>query len=157
MSGRSPRKALSPFSPPSGHAESTVVRLFVLLISFHAMCISLMTVTLSAPSQAAFDQRILSSVCFFATDIHSASLGKGKSDDTLARVKKGDLTGKGELVVSPPSRINSLFLLIIFPPDDFRQTGICTPFLMKRWYTLKPIARRTVMSLVKAATLSGPL
>jgi len=49
--------------------------------------------------RAAFDQRILSSVCFFATDIHSASLGKGKSDDTLARVKKGDLTGKGELVM----------------------------------------------------------
>ena len=43
---------------------------------------------------------MLSSVCFFATDIHSATLGKGKNDDTLVRVKKGDLKGKGELVVS---------------------------------------------------------
>ncbi|KIL70782.1 hypothetical protein M378DRAFT_1036052 [Amanita muscaria Koide BX008] len=48
---------------------------------------------------AAFDDRVLASVCFFATDIHSATLGKGKNDDTLARVRKGDLTGKGELVM----------------------------------------------------------
>ena len=50
--------------------------------------------------QAAFDQRVLASVCFFATDVHSASLGKGKSDDTLIKVRNGDLAGKGELVVS---------------------------------------------------------
>ena len=50
--------------------------------------------------QAAFDPRVLASVCFFATDIHSATLGKGKTDDTLARVRQGDLTGKAELVVS---------------------------------------------------------
>ncbi|KAL5495237.1 hypothetical protein ACEPAI_700 [Sanghuangporus weigelae] len=48
---------------------------------------------------AAFDSRVLSSVCFFATDIHSATLGKGKNDDTLARVRNGDLKGKGELVM----------------------------------------------------------
>jgi hypothetical protein len=51
--------------------------------------------------RAAFDHRVLSSVCFFATDIHSATLGTG--DDSLARVRKGDLAGKGELVVSPHS------------------------------------------------------
>ncbi|KAF9531968.1 dienelactone hydrolase [Crepidotus variabilis] len=49
--------------------------------------------------RAAFDRRVLSSVCFFATDIHSASLGKGKNDDTLIRVRNGDLSGKGELVM----------------------------------------------------------
>ena len=49
--------------------------------------------------RAAFDQRVLSSVCFFATDIHSATLGKGKQDDTMVRIKKGDLSGKGELVM----------------------------------------------------------
>ena len=38
-------------------------------------------------------------MCFFATDIHSATLGKGKSDDTLIRVRNGDLKGKAELVV----------------------------------------------------------
>ncbi|KAH7100172.1 dienelactone hydrolase [Auriculariales sp. MPI-PUGE-AT-0066] len=48
--------------------------------------------------RAAFDPRVLSSVCFFATDIHSASLGKG-GDDSLVRVKNGDMTGKGELVM----------------------------------------------------------
>jgi len=36
---------------------------------------------------------------FFATDIHSATLGKGKNDDSLIRVRRGDLTGKGELVM----------------------------------------------------------
>ncbi|EJF66652.1 dienelactone hydrolase [Dichomitus squalens] len=49
--------------------------------------------------RAAFDKRVLSSVCFFGTDIHSATLGKGKNDNSLARVRNGDLTGKGELVM----------------------------------------------------------
>ncbi|PCH33594.1 dienelactone hydrolase [Wolfiporia cocos MD-104 SS10] len=49
--------------------------------------------------RAAFDARVLASVCFFATDIHSATLGKGQNDDTLVRVRNGDLTGKGELVM----------------------------------------------------------
>ncbi|TCD71484.1 hypothetical protein EIP91_008864 [Steccherinum ochraceum] len=49
--------------------------------------------------RAAFDPRVLSSVCFFGTDIHSATLGKGKNDDSLAKVRNGDLTGKGELVM----------------------------------------------------------
>ncbi|TFY69737.1 hypothetical protein EVJ58_g244 [Rhodofomes roseus] len=48
--------------------------------------------------RAAFDPRILSSVCWFATDVHSATLGKGKNDDSLVRVRNGDLTGK-ELVM----------------------------------------------------------
>jgi carboxymethylenebutenolidase len=39
-------------------------------------------------------------VCFFATDIHSATLGRSKKDDSLVRVRKGDLTGKGELMVN---------------------------------------------------------
>jgi carboxymethylenebutenolidase len=49
--------------------------------------------------RAAFDSRVLAAFCFFATDIHSATLGKGKQDDSLLKVKKGDLTGKGELVM----------------------------------------------------------
>jgi len=49
--------------------------------------------------RAAFDTRVLASVCFFATDIHSASLGKGKPDDTLTKVRNGELTGKGEVVM----------------------------------------------------------
>ncbi|KDR85041.1 hypothetical protein GALMADRAFT_107680 [Galerina marginata CBS 339.88] len=49
--------------------------------------------------RAAFDPRVLSTVCFFATDIHSASLGKGNNDDTLIKVQKGDLKGKGEIVM----------------------------------------------------------
>ncbi|EMD41825.1 dienelactone hydrolase [Gelatoporia subvermispora B] len=49
--------------------------------------------------RAAFDSRVLASVCFFATDVHSATLGKGKNDDSLLRVQNGGLTGKGELVM----------------------------------------------------------
>lgn len=48
--------------------------------------------------RAAFDARVRAAVCFFATDIHSATLGKG-GDNSLARVKKGDLTGKGEVLM----------------------------------------------------------
>ncbi|KIK82927.1 hypothetical protein PAXRUDRAFT_832118 [Paxillus rubicundulus Ve08.2h10] len=49
--------------------------------------------------RAAFDPRVLSSVCFFATDVHSATLGEGQADDSLERVRKGDMAGKGELVM----------------------------------------------------------
>ncbi|KAG9324320.1 hypothetical protein KVV02_006566 [Mortierella alpina] len=36
--------------------------------------------------RAAFDPRVLASVCYFATDIHSETLGKGKKSNSLARV-----------------------------------------------------------------------
>jgi len=48
--------------------------------------------------RAAFDPRVLAAVCFFATDIHGATLGKG-GDDSMERVRAGELTGKGELVM----------------------------------------------------------
>lgn len=31
--------------------------------------------------------------------VHSATLGKGKKDDTLVRIRNGDLTGKGEVTL----------------------------------------------------------
>lgn len=74
--------------------------------------------------QAAFDPRVLSSVCFFATDIHSATLGKGKNDDSLTRVRKGDLTNKGELVVRvSPMRAARQVQLRHIHADDIRQAG----------------------------------
>lgn len=45
--------------------------------------------------RAAFDPRVLAAVSFFGTDIHSETLGKGKSSDSLKRVKEI----KGELVM----------------------------------------------------------
>jgi len=45
--------------------------------------------------RAAFDSRVLAAVCFFGTDIHSETLGKGKKSDSLKRVR--DI--KGELVM----------------------------------------------------------
>ena len=45
--------------------------------------------------RCALDPRVVSAICYFATDIHSATLGKGKKDDSLARAK--DI--KGELVM----------------------------------------------------------
>ena len=43
--------------------------------------------------RAAMNPGVLAGVCFYATDIHKRSLGKGKSDDTLDRVKeiKGEM------------------------------------------------------------------
>jgi carboxymethylenebutenolidase len=35
--------------------------------------------------RAAMNPDVLATVCFYATDIHSGSLGKGKADDSLAR------------------------------------------------------------------------
>ena len=59
----------------------------------------------------------MASFCYFATEyvdfhvlialhvelmpssVHSASLGKGKSDDTLIKIRNGDLTNKGEITM----------------------------------------------------------
>jgi len=38
--------------------------------------------------RAALDMRVAAAACFYATDLHTASLGQGKKDDTLARVKE---------------------------------------------------------------------
>lgn len=45
--------------------------------------------------RCAFDTRVAATVCYFATDIHSRSLGKGKDDDSLKRC--GEI--KGEVVM----------------------------------------------------------
>jgi carboxymethylenebutenolidase len=44
--------------------------------------------------RAALNSEIRAAACFYATDLHSASLGKGKNDDSLARA--GEI--KGELL-----------------------------------------------------------
>lgn len=44
--------------------------------------------------RAAMNPEVLATVCFYATDIHSGTLGKGKSDNSLARA--GEI--KGELL-----------------------------------------------------------
>jgi len=44
--------------------------------------------------RAAMNPDVLATVCFYATDIHSGTLGKGKNDDSLARA--GEI--KGELL-----------------------------------------------------------
>jgi carboxymethylenebutenolidase len=38
--------------------------------------------------RAALDPRVSAAACFYATDLHTATLGQGKKDDTLARVKE---------------------------------------------------------------------
>jgi len=45
--------------------------------------------------RCALDARVAATVCYFATDVHSHSLGEGKVDDSLKRV--GDI--KGEVVM----------------------------------------------------------
>lgn len=59
--------------------------------------------------RAAFDRRVRAAVCYFATDIHSATLGEGKKDDSLARIPeiKGELVmifGKRDNHVPPAGR-----------------------------------------------------
>jgi len=46
--------------------------------------------------RCAFDRRVLASVCYFATDIHSSTLGEGKKDDSIKRVK--DIKGETAMV-----------------------------------------------------------
>lgn len=44
--------------------------------------------------RAAFDPRVLASFCWFATDVHSSTLGKGKQDNSLAKVRAGELNAE---------------------------------------------------------------
>ncbi|EHY54303.1 hypothetical protein ABEF92_008755 [Exophiala dermatitidis] len=59
--------------------------------------------------RCALDPRVKAAVCYFATDIHSHSLGEGKQDDSLKRAKdiKGELVmifGKSDNHVPPEGR-----------------------------------------------------
>ena len=59
--------------------------------------------------RCALDKRISAAVCYFATDIHTHSLGAGKQDDSLQRAKdiKGELVmifGKKDTHVPPEGR-----------------------------------------------------
>ncbi|KAL1987538.1 hypothetical protein VTN96DRAFT_3465 [Rasamsonia emersonii] len=59
--------------------------------------------------RCALDQRVKAAVCYFATDIHSATLGEGKNDDSLKRAGeiKGELLmifGKNDTHVPPEGR-----------------------------------------------------
>ncbi|KAH0541874.1 hypothetical protein FGG08_003679 [Glutinoglossum americanum] len=59
--------------------------------------------------RAALDPRVKAAVCYFATDIHSRSLGKGENDDSLERTGeiKGELAmifGKSDNHVPPEGR-----------------------------------------------------
>ena len=42
--------------------------------------------------RAALDPRVIASSCWYGTDLHTATLGKGQSDDTLAR--SGEITAE---------------------------------------------------------------
>lgn len=46
--------------------------------------------------RCALDKRVVASVCYFATDIHSRSLGEGGKDDSLERA--GEIGGEMVLV-----------------------------------------------------------
>ncbi|KAI4242820.1 MAG: hypothetical protein L6R42_010907, partial [Xanthoria sp. 1 TBL-2021] len=59
--------------------------------------------------RAAFDKRVAAAVCYFATDIHSHSLGEGKKDNSLERAGEimGELVmihGKSDPHVPPSGR-----------------------------------------------------
>jgi carboxymethylenebutenolidase len=59
--------------------------------------------------RCALDPRVVSAICYFATDVHSSTLGKGKNDNSLARTKdiKGELVmifGKMDNHVPPEGR-----------------------------------------------------
>jgi dienelactone hydrolase len=49
--------------------------------------------------RAALDPRVRAAVCYFATDIHSHSLGEGKNDNSLERA--GEIKGELAIVVTP--------------------------------------------------------
>ena len=57
--------------------------------------------------RAAFDTRVAAAVCYFATDIHSHSLGAGKNDDSLQRA--GEIRGEVVMVSFFPACLLAFF------------------------------------------------
>ncbi|EON66318.1 carboxymethylenebutenolidase [Coniosporium apollinis CBS 100218] len=76
--------------------------------------------------RCALDSRVSAAVCYFATDIHSHSLGEGKNDDSLARA--GDI--KGELVMIFGKKDNHV------PPEgrDLIRRTLTEKGLVFSWY-----------------------
>lgn len=87
--------------------------------------------------RCAFDKRIRAAVCYFATDIHSHTLGHGKNDDSLNRVK--DITGELIMVRSPQ-------------PTAQRTQKIITQDQLICLNSRRSSARKTPTSRPKAAT-----
>ena len=61
--------------------------------------------------RCAIDPRVASAVCYFATDVHSSTLGKGKKDDTITKMSsiKAELAlifGKMDNHVPPEGRVS---------------------------------------------------
>ncbi|DAA79437.1 carboxymethylenebutenolidase [Trichophyton mentagrophytes] len=80
--------------------------------------------------RCALDSRIQAAVCYFATDIHSHSLGEGKNDDSLQRA--GDI--KGELVMIFGKNDNH----VPAPGRDLirstlHEKGVCFSFYEAAW------------------------
>lgn len=73
--------------------------------------------------RAALDPRVHATVCYFATDIHSKSLGEGKNDDSLARTKEIN----GELIMVFLRSIFEIRLLILLI--------LCHRFLERKIHT----------------------
>jgi carboxymethylenebutenolidase len=59
--------------------------------------------------RAALDRRVAAAVCYFATDIHSRSLGAGEADDSLLRA----MEIKGELVMVIENNTKSYVWLLM--------------------------------------------
>jgi hypothetical protein len=104
--------------------------------------------------RCAFDKRIRAAVCYFATDIHSQTLGKGKNDDSIKRVK--DISG--ELIMVRFRRVPSIVYpqTNSFPPNspDLRQERHPRPTRGPRPHPQDPARRRRDILVLRAGV--GP-
>lgn len=67
--------------------------------------------------RAVFDPRVLASFCYFATDVHSSTLGAGSNDDTLERIRQKTIQGEVGMVfgkqVRNPNKKHSFFFFSV--------------------------------------------
>lgn len=94
--------------------------------------------------RCALDPRVISAICYFATDIHSKTLGLGKNDDSLARAKdiKGELImifGKMDNHVPPEGRdlirktLHDAGVTFSFYEPAWAQRECTPPFIDPYW------------------------
>lgn len=95
--------------------------------------------------RCALDKRVSAAVCYFATDIHAHSLGKGKNDDSLDRC--GEIAA--ELVMIFGKKDNHV------PPEgrDLIRKTMHEKGLTFSWYEVAWAQRMIFLSLLRSLAL----
>lgn len=98
--------------------------------------------------RCALDARVVAAVCYFATDIHSHSLGRGMKDDSLERA--GDIRAELIMVSWNGYSLMGALEILIWRPADLWQKGQSCSSRRKRPYKKDTSREGVVLQLLRS-------